>query len=187
MKEKPRNAAFVHQGVNSDRLFKSAHDHVGGETCVTCDESQVIERELRDTTYPEIHYGIIASGNGDIADAITRDTIADDIGNDCRCIEMEAAGLMNHFPCLVIRGICDYADSHKNDQWQRYASATAAAYTKELLGYVPVRGLQATQPATEALKLSKSPGRTKYASYAHHLTHLELPETSRASSLPRPT
>ena len=47
--------------------------------------------------------------------------------------EMEAAGLMNNFPCLVIRGICDYADSHKNDRWQPYAAATAAAYAKNLL------------------------------------------------------
>ncbi|CAF9922088.1 hypothetical protein IMSHALPRED_005331 [Imshaugia aleurites] len=46
---------------------------------------------------------------------------------------MEAAGLMDTFPCLVIRGICDYADSHKNDRWQPYAAATAAAYAKDLL------------------------------------------------------
>jgi nucleoside phosphorylase len=31
------------------------------------------------------------------------------------CIEMEAAGLMDWFPCLVIRGIYDYADLYKND------------------------------------------------------------------------
>jgi nucleoside phosphorylase len=49
------------------------------------------------------------------------------------CFEMEAAGLMNHFPCLVIRGICDYADSHKNKEWQGYAAMVAAAYAKDLL------------------------------------------------------
>jgi nucleoside phosphorylase len=49
------------------------------------------------------------------------------------CFEMEAAGLMNHFPCLVVRGICDYSDSHKNKQWQGYAAMTAAAYAKDLL------------------------------------------------------
>ncbi|KAK2751656.1 hypothetical protein CKAH01_17846 [Colletotrichum kahawae] len=41
---------------------------------------------------------------------------------------MEAAGLMNHWPCLVIRGICDYSDSHKNKQWQGFAAMMAAAY-----------------------------------------------------------
>jgi hypothetical protein len=50
---------------------------------------------------------------------------------------MEAAGLMNDFPCLVIRGICDYADSHKNDCWQRYAAAAAAACAKEILHIMP--------------------------------------------------
>lgn len=46
---------------------------------------------------------------------------------------MEAAGLMNRFPCLVIRGICDYSDSHKNKNRQGWAAMTAAAYTKDLL------------------------------------------------------
>ena len=51
------------------------------------------------------------------------------------CFEMEAAGLYD-FPCLVIRGICDHVDSHKNKIWQEYAAATAAAFTKELLLYI---------------------------------------------------
>ena len=41
--------------------------------------------------------------------------------------------MMDGFPCLVIRGISDYADSHKNDIWQPYAASTAAAYAKELI------------------------------------------------------
>ena len=49
------------------------------------------------------------------------------------CFEMEAAGLMNNFPCLVIRGISDYSDTHKNDDWQGYAAMTAAAYAKDVL------------------------------------------------------
>ncbi|KAE9580194.1 Vegetative incompatibility protein HET-E-1 [Colletotrichum fructicola] len=49
---------------------------------------------------------------------------------------MEAAGLMNTFPCLVIRGICDYADSHKDKRWQPHAAIIAAAYAKELLSLV---------------------------------------------------
>jgi hypothetical protein len=44
---------------------------------------------------------------------------------------------MNNFPCLVIRGICDYADSHKNKRWQAYAAAMAAACTKEILSVIP--------------------------------------------------
>jgi nucleoside phosphorylase len=64
-------------------------------------------------------------------DAITRDELGQRHG--VLCFEMEAAGLMNAFPCLVIRGICDYSDTHKNDKWQPYAAAAAASYAKELL------------------------------------------------------
>ncbi len=65
--------------------------------------------------------------------------------HDALCFEMEAAGLMDVFPCLIVRGICDYSDSHKNKDWQRYAAATAAAYAKELLGEVYVGGMFADQ------------------------------------------
>jgi hypothetical protein len=62
---------------------------------------------------------------------------------------MEAAGLMDTFPCLVIRGICDYADSHKNKTWQGYAAAVAAAYMKELLSYIPPHeGISEEVPVT---------------------------------------
>ena len=54
------------------------------------------------------------------------------------CFEMEAAGVMNTVPCLVIRGSCDYADSYKNKKWQEYAAATAAVYAKLLLSFVRI-------------------------------------------------
>ncbi|KAF3927990.1 hypothetical protein AA313_de0200177 [Arthrobotrys entomopaga] len=50
---------------------------------------------------------------------------------------MEAAGLADVVECLVVRGICDYCDSHKNKQWQGCAAVTAAAYTKEPLLTLP--------------------------------------------------
>src|SRR4029077_6880907 len=65
---------------------------------------------------------------------------------DILCFEMEAAGLMDSFPCLVIRGICDYSDSHKNKQWREYAAATAAAYAKELLSVIPASGVKRISP-----------------------------------------
>ena len=63
--------------------------------------------------------------------ALIRDKLAGK--KEVLCFEMEAAGLMNHFPCLVIRGICDYSDTHKNKEWQGYAAMVAAAYAKDLL------------------------------------------------------
>lgn len=145
---------FFHQGFENDRLFKSSYDHVAGRDCRDCDATEKLERDERDSTDPEIHYGIIASGNTLVKDAATRDKIIEDIDEECICFEMEAAGLMNAFPCLVIRGICDYGDSHKNDRWQKYAAATAAAYGKELLRYVPTRDLQETQTASDVIKSS---------------------------------
>jgi nucleoside phosphorylase len=70
-------------------------------------------------------------------------TTRDEIGKKegVICFEMEAAGLMNNFPCLVIRGICDYADSHKNKMWQAYAAATAAAFARVFLGFVQKQGV----------------------------------------------
>ena len=83
-----------------------------------------------------VHYGTIASGNQVMRSAAERDRVSAELGG-VLCFEMEAAGLMNSFPCLVIRGICDYADSHKNKRWQAYAAGTAAACAKEVLSVMP--------------------------------------------------
>jgi nucleoside phosphorylase len=53
---------------------------------------------------------------------------------------------MDSFPCLVIRGVCDYADSHKNDIWQPYAAAVAAAYAKKLLSVVSSSDVASSNP-----------------------------------------
>ncbi|KAL9591212.1 MAG: hypothetical protein Q9179_007951, partial [Wetmoreana sp. 5 TL-2023] len=47
--------------------------------------------------------------------------------------EMEGAGAWDNFPTVVIKSVCDYADSHKNNIWQSYAAATAAACMKAFL------------------------------------------------------
>lgn len=79
-------------------------------------------------------------------DVIARDRLIKE--HDILCFKMEAAGLMNNFPCVVIRGICDYSDSHKNDTWQGYAAVSAASYAKELLGIIPKHQIAHTQTAT---------------------------------------
>ena len=125
---------YEYQGADKDQLFQSAYDHPAGETCEDCDIKEVIERKARKNTTPRVFYGNIASGNQVMKHGITRDQIARKEG--VICFEMEAAGLMDNFPCLVIRGICDYADSHKNKIWQPYAATTAAAFARILLGFV---------------------------------------------------
>jgi ankyrin repeat protein/nucleoside phosphorylase len=128
---------FTRGNAGLDTLFESSYTHVGGLTCDKCCKDRVIERERRKNDEEiVIHCGTIASGNQVIKDAITRDRLSSEIGGTL-CFEMEAAGVMNVFPCLVIRGICDYADSHKNKRWQPFAAAAAAACAKEILSFVP--------------------------------------------------
>jgi nucleoside phosphorylase len=114
-----------------DQLFVPSYSHQSGATCDHCDASQTVSRDIRSDNDPEVHYGTIGSANVLVKDPAVRDRLKRDM--NIICVEMEAAGLMDTFPCLVIRGICDYADSHKNKRWQPYAAAVAAAYMKELL------------------------------------------------------
>ena len=128
---------FSYYKAGPDVLFESEYHHVKGRaTCDTCNRERQVARAQRPNQEPVVHHGTIASGNQVMRNGIDRDRISSELGG-VHCFEMEAAGLMNSFPCLVIRGICDYADSHKNKKWQPYAAATAAAYAKELLLIIP--------------------------------------------------
>lgn len=128
-----RSLIFNRPRAETDVLFEADYPHPRRDVdCVSCTPERQIRRTRRTNTSPVAHYGTIASGNAVMRDGVTRDRISSDL-KGALCFEMEAAGLMNNFPCLVIRGICDYADSHKNKAWQPYAAATAAAYAKELL------------------------------------------------------
>ncbi|KAH8702324.1 hypothetical protein BGW36DRAFT_424603 [Talaromyces proteolyticus] len=127
---------FSRPDLRTDRLFRIEYEHP--MTAPICDRCPVEWEEVRlprKDSDPQIHYGIIASGNTVIKHGATREQIRQETG--ALCYEIEAAGLMSDFPCIVIRGVCDYADSHKNKEWQGYAALTAAAYTKEFLAYVP--------------------------------------------------
>ncbi|KUI59823.1 hypothetical protein VP1G_07082 [Cytospora mali] len=92
--------SYTYQGRENDRLFNSAYDHISGDNCDECDSAQVIQREDRVSTNPAIRYGLIASGNTLVKSAAVRDAIRRDSDNDCICLEMEAAGLINDFPSL---------------------------------------------------------------------------------------
>jgi nucleoside phosphorylase len=129
-----------------DRLFEAKYNHEGGDTCQHCDLAKVVNRSGRDNG-PHVHYGTIGCANRVMKDGATRDRLRKDY--NILCFEMEAAGLMNDFPCLVIRGICDYSDSHKNHRWQRYAAAVAAAYAKELLSIIPTAQVAETPMAQQ--------------------------------------
>jgi nucleoside phosphorylase len=122
----------------SDRLFPTTYVHQGGADCTTCDEKQAQFRKAREHT--RVHYGLIASGNRVVKNAQQRDQHNQDHGGIVLAYEMEAAGLMNFTPCLIIRGISDYSDSHKppGKLWHAFAAAAAASYAREFIEEVPV-------------------------------------------------
>lgn len=127
---------YGNPGQQNDRLFRSEYLHEtpeAGEGCSQCMTDWEIHRNPRNSEKPVIHYGLIGSSNQVVRSADYRDRMQS-LG--ILCFEMEAAGLMDTFPCLVIRGICDYSDSHKSKVWQPYAALTAAAYARDLLRVV---------------------------------------------------
>ena len=144
--------AFCRPDPRSDLLFKSEYNHpADANSCDACNTTELLTRTPRTSKEPYVHYGTIASGNMVMKSGIFREIIAKSIdgGHDVLCYEMEAAGLMPKFPCLVIRGICDYADSHKSKAWQPYAAIVAASYAKALLLYIPVIALMQQEPAVD--------------------------------------
>lgn len=128
---------FSHPGMEHEFLYESDYEHCPCSeegSCGQCDSTKLVKRSPREQHLPHVHYGLIASGNQVMRHGKTRDRLGKELG--VLCIEMEAAGMVDAFPCLVIRGICDYSDSHKNKRWQGYAASTAAAYAKELLSVI---------------------------------------------------
>lgn len=91
-------------------------------------------------TSSRIHLAAIGSANTLLKDAAQRDRLRDEHG--VRAIEMEGSGTADaawsaRRDYLVIRGICDYCDTHKNDDWQHYAALVAAAYARALIENLP--------------------------------------------------
>jgi hypothetical protein len=146
----------------TDVLYQSSFTHPSSsQSCMELCIRQTNQKVWRPDRNPNkdnpvVHYGLIASADQLMKHAYIRDYLAETEG--VLCFEMEAAGLLHRFPCVVIRGICDYADTHKNDLWQGYAAATAAAYTKELLKVIPgTKVSQEAAAAAAAFTMEQSP------------------------------
>jgi nucleoside phosphorylase len=157
IQENPRlQKKYKRPDPSNERLYRSEITHPANDATIceiVCgnDPSKLVLRPKRgeDKDNLEVHYGLIASANQLMKDATVRDRLAAEM--DVLCFEMEAAGLMSHFPCLVIRGICDYSDSHKNKEWQGYAAMAAAAYAKDLLCRIPPNKIEAEKEIGETL------------------------------------
>jgi nucleoside phosphorylase len=155
-KKKRRRANYQYPGVNEDRLYSPDRIHKHWTGCDLCNNDRGIlceaasmascgetecgfkdqiarEHPASDQDFrPEIHIGRIGSGNIVMKSGHDRDRIA--IEHNLIAFEMEGAGAWDEVPCIIVKGICDYADSHKNDVWQDFAAATAASLTKAILG-----------------------------------------------------
>jgi nucleoside phosphorylase len=99
-----------------------------------CDQGEQVRcREASEAIQVSIHIGPVASADTIIKSGQHRDEIVSKekvIG-----FEMEGAGVWDNVPCIIIKGVCDYADSHKNKVWQAYAAATGASVAKAFLEY----------------------------------------------------
>ncbi|KAG7284432.1 hypothetical protein NEMBOFW57_010805 [Staphylotrichum longicolle] len=154
---------YGYPGCAEDKLFASTyrHKHRGPRSCALCheeipsycpqaasascaelgcDESHLVPRKrlerktdlsLEAAQSPQIFVGRIASGDAVMKSSEHRDRIAKE--HNILAFETEGAGVWDEIPCIVIKGICNYADSHDSKAWQSFAAATAAAVAKALL------------------------------------------------------
>jgi nucleoside phosphorylase len=131
-------AMWTYPGKEQDVLFSHKYSHVqgpGNDECELCDRSMIDHRAPRESPFPRVFSGLVASADQVMRDALSRDQLKEN-WSEVLAFEMEAGGL-KEYDFIVVRGICDYADSHKNKKWQDYAAATAAACAKELLSLFP--------------------------------------------------
>ncbi|KAI6777616.1 uncharacterized protein J7T54_004899 [Emericellopsis cladophorae] len=155
-RDKRRRANYRYPGTTEDRLYSRNHIHKHWDSCDLCADGSgafceaaskascadtkcgsadlvVREHHARDDDFrPEIYMGRIGSGNTVIKSGEDRDRIA--AQHNLIAFEMEGAGAWDEVPCIVVKGLCDYADSHKNKAWQDFAAATAASVAKAILG-----------------------------------------------------
>ncbi|GES60154.1 purine and uridine phosphorylase [Aspergillus terreus] len=155
---KTEHAAASYPGDEEDKLYRSSyrHKHQDSQVCpicaackqhtdsvcdlartstcedLGCDDTQLVRRRRRNRlNSPVVHMGLIASGDSVVKSEMHRDQVAAE--TNVIAFEMEGGGVWDTFPCVIIKGVCDYADSHKNKRWQEYAAATAAACAKAFI------------------------------------------------------
>ena len=177
---------FAHPGLEYDKLFKATYCHNGsyGSKCTSCDQSELVQRPQRSEEQKHtlvFHRGRIASSNAVIQDGKLRDEIRARCGGPL-CVEMEAAGVDINRRCLVIRGISDYADTHRNDVWKSYAAGNAAAFARELI----CRVAASVVPAGPVQKSAMIPGISSHSEPTvddfRSIKHAPAPQTPREGS-----
>ncbi|KAM0253385.1 hypothetical protein ACHAQJ_007280 [Trichoderma viride] len=172
-KKKRRRAKYQYPGIAENKLYLPGYVHRhaklcdicgnsndSGTTCdlaattscvdLGCEEAKLVKRDIPfedDSDFSSnIFIGRIGSGNTVMKSGEVRDWIASK--HKLIAFEMEGAGAWDEVPCLVVKGVCDYADSHKNKRWQDFAAATAASVMKAILDrYTVTDGMQSPAAA----------------------------------------
>jgi len=145
---------------SGDVLFDPTFHYTNKEDdysrCEVSTEKKIVLRAERDKTprQPIVHRGLILSGGGVIKNPTDRDHLRRG-QNDAICFEIKAADIIDEIPCLVVRGIYDYADTHKQDGWYYYAAAVAAAYGKAILLKVYSQDMEETRSIKETIEKSE--------------------------------
>ncbi|KAF4332958.1 hypothetical protein FBEOM_13231 [Fusarium beomiforme] len=182
-KKEKRRARYHYPGAEKDILYSPEYSHKHRHSCsvctsdsyvfcegaakapcteVGCEPTKVLRREREEYLpegadfIPEIFIGCVGSGNSVIESGLDRDQIA--ARHHLIAFEMEGAGVWDEIPTIVIKGICDYADSHKNKAWQDFAAATAASVAKAILGRYPASNVQQPLAPQNGMLLASSCG-----------------------------
>ncbi|KAL4766750.1 nucleoside phosphorylase domain-containing protein [Aspergillus nidulans var. acristatus] len=101
-------------------------------TSLGCDMDRVCRRRpSTEHNSPRVYIGTVASADTMMKSGEHRDCLVQSEG--VVGFEMEGAGVWDNISCIIIKGVCDYADGHNNKAWQAYAAATGAAAAKALL------------------------------------------------------
>ena len=136
---------YKYPGPAQDHLYQPDYIHLDSKVPCDkcgCDPKKHVRRDIDDDNDENdelrvvVHRGTIASGELVIKNGVLRDQLAEQYS--VLCFEIEAAGVLVDFPCITIRGISDYSDSHKNNQWHGYAAVAAAAYARQLFFHMPI-------------------------------------------------
>ncbi|CEL01300.1 hypothetical protein ASPCAL00886 [Aspergillus calidoustus] len=141
--------------IQDDVLFRQDYNH--RKRGCQCDkrppsDETALARQRKPDILPYIHFGRLASGDTVMMTAKARDAIAKKeqvIG-----FEMEGAGVWETLPCILVKGVSDYADSHKSKDWQLFAAASAAACLRALLDERPI---SVFQPSTGTGQVNSIP------------------------------
>ncbi|KAL4768738.1 hypothetical protein BDW60DRAFT_219490 [Aspergillus nidulans var. acristatus] len=126
-------------GATSDILYSQDYKHK--RKICQCASGQFTDESLvarrgEYAAFPLVHFGLLASGDRPMRSTKLRDKIARREG--VLGFETEGAGIWDNLPCVLVKGVVNYADGHESKDWQCFAAANAAACMRALLDEAPV-------------------------------------------------